>query len=221
MNQYFTAGTTSEQNLHEDLIVECIDFFGNDYYYVPRSIVYRDAIFSEDRLSEYKNRYLVRGYFDNIDSFGGQGAFIQKFGLQMEQSATIVIARRVWEKSVGKYGQTTLPNRPTEGDLIYWPLTGGLFEVKFVQHQNPFYQIGKLYVYKLEVELFQYASERISTGMPEIDKFEEMNSHATEITSVPTPEVPQLPSVAGDNQKFKDAATQIGFDGTNVFGDIT
>jgi len=231
-SQYFVGGTTSEQNLHEDLIVECLDFWGVDFYYIPRTIVYRDQIFTEDRLSEFKDKYLIRGYFDQIEAFGGQGAFIQKFGLQMEQSATIVIARRVWDQTIGAYGQTQLPNRPSEGDLLYWPLNGGLFEIKFVDYQNPFYQLGKLYVYRLDIELFQYASERINTGDPAIDKFEDLKSHDVVITSnpppappalpdpPPAPQVPQLPANAGDNQKFKDESATLGFDGTNVFGDI-
>jgi hypothetical protein len=121
-------------------------------------------------------------YFENIDNFGGQGAFIQKFGLMMEQSATLVVARRRWEQFIGRYGATILPNRPCEGDLIYFPLSKGLFEVKFVQHQDPFYQLGKLYVYKLQVELFQYSSERIDTGLAAVDTFESLKTFSTNTT---------------------------------------
>jgi hypothetical protein len=124
-------------------------------------------------------------YFENVDSFAGQGAFIQKFGLMMEQSATLVVARRRWEQMVGRYGATILPNRPCEGDLIYFPLTKGLFELKFVSHQDPFYQLGKLYVYKLQVELFQYASENIDTGIKEIDVFETLKTFNTNTTRNP------------------------------------
>ena len=100
----------------------------------------------------------------------------------MEQSATLVVARRKWEQLVGRYGVTTIPTRPNEGDLIYFPLTKGLFEIKFVQHQDPFYQLGKLYVYKLQVELFQYASEKIDTGIPVLDAFESLKTFSTDIT---------------------------------------
>jgi len=121
-------------------------------------------------------------YFENVDNFAGQGAFIQKFGLMMEQSATLVVARRRWEQFIGRYGATILPNRPCEGDLIYFPLSKGLFEVKFVQHQDPFYQLGKLYVYKLQVELFQYSSERIDTGLAAVDTFESLKTFSTNTT---------------------------------------
>jgi hypothetical protein len=80
---------------------------------------------------------------------------------------------------VGRFGQTIIPSRPNEGDLLYFPLTGGLFEIKFVQHQDPFYQLGKLYIYKLEVELFQYSSEAIDTGDSDIDAFETLKTFNT------------------------------------------
>lgn len=222
MGQYFnTTGTSSEQDLYESLIVESIDFMGIDLYYIPRTIVAKDGILGEDRLSEFKNKYLVRGYWETIDTFGGQGAFIGKIGLQIEQTGTFTIAQKTWQSAVGRYGTTILSSRPAEGDLIYWPMTDGLFEIKFVQHENPFYNVGRLYVYKLEVELFQYASEKIDTGLPAIDKFEDLKSLSTEITQNPTPEIPQLPSNLGDNQKFRDAAPTIGFETDNVFGDPT
>lgn len=175
-NVYFSHGTKNEQYLLEDIILESISIYGTDFYYVPRSLVAKDEILGEDRLSHFKTAYPIEMYLETVDGFEGQGAFIQKFGLMMEQSATLTVARRRWEQLVGRYGQTQLPNRPCEGDLLYFPLTNGLFEIKFVQHQDPFYQLGKLYVYKLQVELFQYASERIDTGLKEIDVFESLKS---------------------------------------------
>ena len=110
----------------------------------------------------------------------------------MEQSATLVVARRRWDQLVGRYGQTIIPTRPCEGDLIYFPLTKGLFEIKFVKHQDPFYQLGKLYVFKLQVELFQYASEKIDTGISEIDAFETLKTFTTNTTRSPTGEVTSI-----------------------------
>lgn len=175
-NVYFSHGTKNEQYLLEDIILESISIYGSDFYYIPRSLVAKDEILGEDRLSHFKTAYPIEMYLETVDGFEGQGAFIQKFGLMMEQSATLTVARRRWEQLVGRYGQTQLPNRPCEGDLLYFPLTNGLFEIKFVQHQDPFYQLGKLYVYKLNVELFQYASERLDTGLKEIDAFESLKS---------------------------------------------
>jgi hypothetical protein len=181
-NVYFTNGTRSEQMLIEDLIIESLRIYGQEVFYIPRTLVSKDNVLGEDRLSEFKTAFPIEMYFENIDSFAGQGPFLQKFGLMMEQSATLVCARRRWDQFVGRYDITILPDRPCEGDLIYFPLTKGLFEVKFVQHQDPFYQLGKLYVYKLQVELFQYSSERIDTGVPEVDAFETLKSFTTNTT---------------------------------------
>lgn len=182
VNVYFSQGTKNEQYLIEDIIIESLKIYGNEVFYIPRSLVSKDDVLGEDRLSQFKTAFPIEMYFENVDSFGGQGAFIQKFGLMIEQSATLVVARRRWNQFVGRYGVTTVPNRPNEGDLIYFPLTGGLFEIKFVQHQDPFYQLGKLYVYKLQVELFQYSSERIDTGIPQIDNFESLKTFSTNTT---------------------------------------
>lgn len=179
-NVYFTQGTRSEQMLVEDLIIESLKIYGQELYYIPRTLVSRDGILGEDRLSEFKTAFPIEMYFENVDSFDGQGAFIQKFGLMLEQSATLVVARRRWDQLVGRYDVSILPNRPAEGDLIYFPLTKSLFEIKFVQHQDPFYQLGKLYVYKLQIELFQFASERLDTGIAEIDVFESLKTHSVD-----------------------------------------
>ena len=181
-NVYFTNGTGSEQLLIEDLIIESLKIYGQDFFYIPRTLVSKDEILGEDRLSQFKSSFPIEMYFENVDSLDGQGAFIQKFGLMMEQSATLVVAKRRWDQLIGRYGVTQLPNRPCEGDLLYFPLTKGLFEIKFVKHQDPFYQLGKLYVYKLQVELFQYSSERIDTGIAEIDAFETLKTFSTNTT---------------------------------------
>jgi len=182
VNVYFTQGTTGEQYLIEDLIIESLKIYGQEMMYIPRTLISKDEILGEDRLSQFNSSFPIEMYFENVDSFAGQGAFIQKFGLMMEQSATLVVARRRWDQLVGRYGQTQIPTRPNEGDLLYFPLTKGLFEIKFVQHQDPFYQLGKLYVYKLQVELFQYASEAIDTGVAEIDVFETLKTFNTNTT---------------------------------------
>ena len=179
---YFSHGTKSEQLLHEDITVEAISIYGQNFYYIPRQLVAKDEILGEDRLSEFKKAFSIEMYLENDGGFEGQGAFIQRFGgMMMEQSATLTVARRRWDQLVGRFGVTTIPSRPNEGDLLYFPLTDGLFEIKFVQHQDPFYQIGKLFVYKLEVELFQYSSERISTGTTQIDDFETLKSFDTSL----------------------------------------
>lgn len=217
LNPYFTHGIPAEQNLLQDLIIESIKIWGQLFYYVPRTLVAKDDILGEDRLSEFKNAYPIEMYLENAEGFEGQGAFIQKFGLMMEQSATLTVARRTWELLVGtpsNASKLVLPNRPSEGDLLYFPLTDGLFEIKFVQHQDPFYQLKKLYVYKLEVELFQYSSEKIDTGIADIDEFETLKTF--DVTKQANIEVPDS---YGNNNAFKTEAIPIVFDKTNPFGD--
>jgi hypothetical protein len=184
-NVYFTHGTRNEQMLKEDLIIEAIRIWGQEFRYIPRKLVSKDNILGEDRLSKFEGSFPIEMYLETVDGFEGQGAFIQKFGLAMEQSATLTVARRRWDQLVGRYGQTTVPSRPNEGDLIFFPLTGGLFELKFVKHQDPFYQLGRLDVYRLEVELFQYSSEFIDTGDREIDAFESLKTFNTNTTRTP------------------------------------
>lgn len=219
LNPYFASGVTqgqaSEQNIVEDLIIECLDIYGVEVQYIPRTLVSKDEILGEDRLSQFKNAYPISAYFENIDQFDGGGYMIQKFGLMVEQSATITIARRKWNDLIGMTGDTILPNRPTEGDLIFFPLSKGLFEIKFVQHKDPFYQLGKLYVYKLQIELFQYASEQIDTGIEDIDIFETLKSFDETIN----PNI-DVPDSFGDNTKLKDKASTLVFNTNNPFGDI-
>jgi hypothetical protein len=214
-NVYFSHGTKNEQYLIEDLIVESLSIYGQDMFYIPRTLIAKDEILGEDRLSKFKTAYPIEMYFENVDSFDGQGPFIQKFGLMNESSATLTVARRRWEQLVGRFGQTIIPTRPNEGDLLYFPLSKGLFEIKFVQHQDPFYQLGKLYVYKLQVELFQYASEKIDTGLPSIDVLESLKSFDTSINS----DVQKSDSY-GDNTRFKTEANTVLFDKNNPFGDV-
>jgi len=181
-NVYFSHGTKNEQYLLEDLTIESISIYGQEMFYIPRTLVAKDEILGEDRMSKFQDAYPIDMYLETVDGFAGQGAFIQKFGLMMEQSATLTVARRTWERFVGKHNDIILPNRPAEGDLLYFPLTRGLFEIKFVDHQDPFYQLKKLYVYRLQVELFQYSSEKIETGNADIDTFESLKTFSTDVT---------------------------------------
>ncbi len=218
-NVYFSQGTRNEQYLVEDIIIESLQIFGQDFFYIPRTLVSKDEILGEDRLSEFKNSFPIEMYFENVDSFDGQGAFIQKFGLMMEQSATLVVARRRWEQLVGRYGDTIIPTRPCEGDLLYFPLSKGLFEIKFVKHQDPFYQLGKLYVYKLQVELFQYSSERLDTGIDEIDAFESLKTMSTDPDVSRNGEITAI-NVTNGGSGYTYATVQIQGAGVRGYGAV-
>lgn len=178
-NFYFqagnTSGTTNEQRLLEDLIIESIKIFGHDVYYLPRTSIKQDDVLGEDTLSQFESAYPVEMYIKNIDGWEGDSELFTKFGIQTTHQATFVISRRRWEEVVGSNADEylQLPNRPAEGDLIYLPKTNSMFEIKFVQHLDPFYQLGKFHIYSMQCELYQYSSEQFNTGVQEIDAFED------------------------------------------------
>ena len=184
--------------------------------YIPRALVAEDTILGEDRLSEFKHAYPINIYVETMDSFGGQNSFASKFGLQIESTAIFQISKSSWGKSVGQHGTSVLPNRPSEGDLIYANFNKGLFEIKFVDHQSPFYQLGQFYTYKLSVELFRYSSEKISTGIPEVDIFEQKFTQDTDQRLDPDE---SLGHGNADNNKFTTRAEEfIANNPQNPFG---
>lgn len=177
-NFYFqngsTSGTTNEQRLLEDLIIESIKIYGHDVYYLPRTSVKQDEVLGEDVMSRFENAYPLEMYLTNIEGWEGNGELFTKFGIQVTDQATFVVSKRRWEDTVGSVPEELLqiPTRPAEGDLIYFPKSNSMFEIKFVQHLNPFYQLGKFYIYSMQCELYQYSSEKFNTGIEEIDAAE-------------------------------------------------
>jgi len=177
---YLNHGSRNEQLVLQDIIEESIKHMGVTMYYLPREVVGKDEILGEDRSSRFQKAMALQVYLESNDGWGGGGPFMSKFGLQLEQSATLTVGRRGWEKAVGRFGVTNIPGRPLEGDLLWFPITDTLLEIKFVQHDAVFYQLGKLYTYQLEVETFQYSSEHIDTGISSIDAFESLKSYDTD-----------------------------------------
>ena len=176
-NFYFQSGQgqgqTNEQRLVEDLIIESLKIYGHDAYYLPRTLVNKDTIFDEDELSKFTQAYPLEMYLDNVNGYEGQGDIFTRFGLEVRDQATFVLAKRRWEDMVltsgGTFTQTT---RPSEGDLIYLEKTKSLFEIRYVDFQNPFYQLNQIYVFRLTCELFEYSSEDLDTGITTIDGIE-------------------------------------------------
>lgn len=195
---------------HEAIAVQSVQA-----HYISRHLVAKDDILGEDRLSEFRDSYPIDVYIETSDGFDGQNSFASKFGLQIDSSAIFVISRRGWDLAVGRFGQTVLPNRPAEGDLIYLPMTKGLFEIDFVNHQAPFYQLGEFYTYKMNVSLFRYSSEKIDTGLNEIDAVEDAHTADT----LKRQDVDQMIRGA-DNNKFKQRAESFVLDRNNPFGDL-
>lgn len=218
LNTLFPHGTYSEQSLVERLIIESIKMYGREFFYIPRTLVNPDAIFGEDPLSMFEQSYMIECYIDNVQEWGGGGSFISKFGYTIEDQGQLTIAKRRWEELVGRYGESLLPNRPTEGDLMYFPTAKSLFEIKYVEHQNPFYQLGRLYVYKLKIELFQYSSERLNTDIDEINQI--ALDMTFDVLNKPTQDVIPAKRDFFSNDDFKAKAENIlDFSETNPFGE--
>jgi len=168
-----SIGATGEQRLVEDLVIESLKVYGHDIYYMPRTLVNKDTIFDEDELSRFTQAYPLEMYLDNVNGYEGQGDIFTRFGLEVRDQATFVMAKRRWEDLVLTSGGTfTQTARPSEGDLLYFPKTKSIFEIKYVDFQNPFYQLNQIYVFRLTCELFEYSSEDLDTGITEIDAIE-------------------------------------------------
>jgi len=207
----------TEQNLIEDLTIEAIKMYGVDVIYMPRDTISRDDIFGEDIVTKFNDNYMIEMYLETVDGFGGDGDFLAKFGLQIKDTATFVLSKRRFQETI--FGK----QRPLEGDLIYFPLTNSIFEINHVEHENPFYQIGKLHSYSLSCELFTFSHEDFETGRTDIDRVATDNS-------------PELLDAMGDSGDIdieaadvldpnasssskKDLSNPL-FDETNPFGDF-
>ena len=175
-NVYFDTGTKPEQALYEDLMIEQLRIYGQDVYYIPRKMAGTDSIWQEDISSSFESSYLIEMYMENIDGYEGEKELMSKFGLDIQEDASFVVARRRWEQFVSVDNNIIVSSRPNEGDLIYFPKGNKLFEITFVDHDDPFYQVQNLPTYKLKCKTFEYASEVIDTGIAEIDAIETDNS---------------------------------------------
>lgn len=166
-NFYFNNFSNSqEQLLVEDLIVESIKIYGLDMFYLPRRFHSKDDIYGEDASSKYNMYYPIEMYIKNVEGFEGEGDFLSKFNLEIRDRVTFTVARRIFSQEVGTNEAMT---RPLEGDLIYFPLNNKIFQIKFVEHEAIFYQLGALQTFDLICELFEYSGETLDTGIPEID----------------------------------------------------
>jgi hypothetical protein len=160
---------SQEQQLIENLIVESIKIYGYDLFFIPRKEANYNELYGEDTAAYYDNYYPVEMYIKNVDGFEGDGDFLSKFNLEIRDRVTFTIARRVFTDEIASSEGLT---RPREGDLIYFPLNRKVFQIKFVEHESIFYQLGALQTYDLICELFEYSGERFNTSIPELDAME-------------------------------------------------
>ena len=173
LNPFFQQGSTSEQNLVQDLINEQLRMYGVEVHYLPRKYMNEKTVIREVVQSIFDDSYPLEAYVDNFDGYAENPTLLSKFGIEQTNEVTLVISRERWETYIQPLlkneSNVKLTTRPKEGDLVYFPLGDRLFEIKYVEHEKPFYQLRKNYVYTLKCELFRYEDEIIDTGVAEID----------------------------------------------------
>ena len=174
LNPFFLQGSASEQRLVQDLINEQLKIYGVEVFYMPRKFVGTDDVMKENIVAKFDDSFALEAYVQNYEGFAGSGDLMTKFGVRTTDELTLVISRERYDDFVSVFysdgeDETKLTSRPKEGDLIYFPLSDSLFEVKFVEHEQPFYQLGKLYMYQLTCELYEYEDAVIDTSITEID----------------------------------------------------
>ena len=179
LNPFFLQGTASEQRLVQDIINEHLSFHGVEVTYIPRKYVNVKTILEEVQTSKFDDNFAIEAYVNTFEGYGGAGDILTKFGVSVRDELILTVSRERFEDFIAPFmaGQddgtdtTIMPTstRPREGDLVYFPLGQRLFEVKFVEHEDPFFQLGKNYVYQLKCELFEYENEVIDTSIGDID----------------------------------------------------
>ena len=178
----YYQGVTSEQNLYQDLADEQIKLFGTDIYYLPRTIL-KDNTLDDVIYSKYQEQFQVEMLLQNVEGFGDTSEFISKFGLRITDEVRFIVSSRRWDQVEAQYNPTlTVPGRPNEGDLLYFPLTTDIYEIKFVERETPFYQFGKIQFIILTAEIYEVGNDDISTGIADIDKIETLFSSAIALT---------------------------------------
>ena len=192
LNSFFLQGSPSEQRLVQELINEQLKIYGVEVIYIPRKFVRKETIIREVSSSKFDDNFALEAYVNNYDGYTGQGDLLSKFGVSLKDELSLVISRERFEDFISPFlesmddAEIELSTRPREGDIVYFPLGKRIFEVKFVEHENPFYQLGKLYVYELKCELFEYEDEmggwnNINTTVEEIDTTLENQGYITSL----------------------------------------
>lgn len=181
-NPYFNYGIKPEQRLYDDLVRESIEIYGLNCYYIPRKLVSYDKLFGEDINTQFDEAYIIDMYLESYQNFEGQGDLFSKFGVQINDQAIFTVSRTKWEAIVSDSKNLITNKRPNEGDLIYYPLGKKLFQINFVEHESPFWQIGDIQSYKLRCELFTYTQEKFDTEINELKEFERKYAFSVELT---------------------------------------
>jgi hypothetical protein len=188
LNPFFLQGSSGEQNLVQELINEQLKIYGIEVLYIPRKFVRKQTIIEEIQSSKFDDNFLLEAYLNNYEGYSGAGDIMTKFGVSVRDEVSLVISRERFEDFISPFlegvddSEIEVYDRPREGDLVYFPLGKRLFEVKFVEHEKPFYQLGKNYVYELQCELFEYEDEVFDTSIDEVDKVLDDQGYIVDLT---------------------------------------
>lgn len=174
----YYEGYSGEQNLVQDLVDEQIKLFGSDIYYLPRTILKENTL-DDVIYSKFESQFQVEMLLSNVEGFGEQSEFISKFGIRITDEVKFIVSARRWAESEAQYSPNlTVPGRPNEGDLLYFPLTTDIYEIKFVERESPFYQFGKIQFIIMTAEIYEIGNDKIDTGIEAIDEIEQLFSSA-------------------------------------------
>ena len=190
LNPFFLQGSQNEQRLVQELINEHLRIYGVEIVYIPRKFIRSQSIIKEIQSSKFDDNFALEAYVNNYDGYTGQGDILTKFGMSLKDELSLIISKERFEDfispflEVGDDDEIIVSSRPREGDLVYFPLGQRLFEVKFVEHEVNFYQLGKLYVYELKCELFEYEDEVIDTSINEIDTQVQEEGYITSVNLI-------------------------------------
>jgi hypothetical protein len=199
-NHYFQAGrgmgTRSEQDLLQQLTNECIKIVGADFVYIPREIVKLDELYHEDTLSKFTRNYSIEMYIENYDAFFGIGPQITNFGFQLNYQLRLICSRE-------RFSQTMGTSIPIEGDLIYYPSSRGLFEIKFIEDKAPLYPLGSRQYFVLACESFKYSNENIDSGT-EADEAQTNYKNTGEIIKDPFAKNDEIQDIADTGTDFSE-----------------
>jgi len=180
----YHAGHSGEQGLVQDLVDEQIKLFGSDVYYLPKTVL-ADSTLDEVRYTKYQDQFQIEMLLVNVMGFGDNAEFISKFGLRITDEIIFRVSTKRWTEEVTEHSMSaklTVPERPNEGDLLYYPLTQNLYEIKYVGKEEPFFQFGKIQFYALTAELYEVGSDDLATGVAEIDAIEVLFDTAISLT---------------------------------------
>ena len=215
------GGVATEQNLVQDLVDEQIKLFGSDVFYIPR-VHLKDKTLGEVIQSEFNQSYMIEMFLVNVEGFGAGAEFVSKFGLRITDEISFVVSRRRWEQSANPALNLAVDGRPNEGDLIYFPLTEDLYEIKYVERENPFFQLGKQYFYQLTAEIYEQGADKFDTGIDEIDDVEREFSNITTLNvGLTTRETATGTVVVDTNGNIVSATLTSGGTGYNTAPSVT